>query len=66
MTVQGQSYTLGGDIITALDSQKTPTMEDLVAFVAGKKPGDVVTVTFIRGKKTHTIKVTLGERPAGM
>jgi len=64
--VQGQSYTLGGDIIIALDSQKTPTIEDLVAYVASKKPGDVVTVTFIRGGKTRTVKATLGERPAGM
>ena len=66
VTVQGQSYTLGGDIITALDTQKTATIEDLAAYVTSKKPGDVVAVTFIRGGKTHTAKVTLGELPAGM
>jgi len=29
------------------------------------KPGDVVTVTFNRGGKEQTVKLTLGERPAG-
>jgi S1-C subfamily serine protease len=66
VTVQGQQYTLGGDIITALDGKKTPTIADLVDYVGTKKPGDVVTVSYLRDGKPKTVKVTLADRPANM
>jgi S1-C subfamily serine protease len=66
VTVQGQQYTLGGDIITALDGHKTPTIADLVDYVGAKKPGDVVTVSYLRDGKPKTVKVTLASRPANM
>jgi S1-C subfamily serine protease len=50
-----------GDILVALDGQ--PVTEDrLPDLLSARKPGEVVSVTFVRGGKKETVKVTLGER----
>ncbi|MCW3066896.1 MAG: hypothetical protein JWN32_4068 [Solirubrobacterales bacterium] len=53
----------GRDVVTALDGQKITTMEGVIASVGSKKPGDKVTVTYLRGGKSHTTTLTLGTRP---
>jgi len=48
------------DIITKIDNQKTTTIDALINYIATKKPGDRVTVRFLRGGITRTLTVVLG------
>jgi putative serine protease PepD len=32
--------------------------------LGAKKPGDTIDVTYSRGGKSHTVRITLGTRPA--
>ncbi|MCU1429013.1 MAG: signal protein [Actinomycetia bacterium] len=52
-----------GDVITAVDSTPVQTVEDFIAAVRARKPGDVLTVKTVRGSATITRKVTLSEQP---
>ena len=65
-TVQGQQFTIGGDIITAADGQAIASADELIAFLTQKKPGDKVTLTVERDGKTQDVTVTLAERPANL
>jgi S1-C subfamily serine protease len=66
VTVQGQQFTIGGDVITAADGQTISSADELIAFLSQKKPGDQVTLTIERGGKTQDVTVTLTERPANL
>lgn len=61
--VQGESYTIGGDIITAVDGTPTATYEQLRDAVAQKKPGDEVRLDIYRRGSKRTVTVTLGQAP---
>ncbi|MFG3508756.1 S1C family serine protease [Streptomyces sp. NPDC047821] len=50
-----------GDIITRLDDARITTMTSLLEALASAKPGDEVTVTYTRGGRSATARVTLGE-----
>jgi S1-C subfamily serine protease len=65
-TIEGSRVTLGGDIITELDGEKVKSMEQLTSYIDGKKPGDEVQVTLLRGGDQKTVKVKLGNRPASI
>jgi S1-C subfamily serine protease len=65
-TIEGSSVTLGGDIITELDGKKVKGMEELIAAVDAKKPGDEIEVTYLRGGDEKTATVTLSNRPASI
>ena len=62
--VAGESYTLGGDVITTVDGTPTGTLERLRTVLAKHKPGDEVRVTGFRGMKKLNVTVTLGRQPA--
>jgi len=64
--VQGQDYVIGGDIITSIDGTEITGYDDLVAYLAEKRPGDTVAVTLVRDGQTQEVEVTLGERPPAM
>jgi len=66
VTVQGQQFTTGGDVIIAADGQTITSADEMIAFLAQKKPGDKVTLTIERGGKTQDVAVTLAERPANL
>jgi S1-C subfamily serine protease len=66
VTVQGQQFTIGGDVIVKADNTEIKTADDLIAFLGTKKPGDTVTVTIERDGKTQEVKVTLVERPSNL
>jgi putative serine protease PepD len=53
-----------GDVITAFGGQKIGSVDALRFAVDAKKPGDTVTVTFLRDGESQTVTVTLGKRPA--
>ena len=49
-----------GDVITKVDDEVIDGSESLVATVRGHRPGEKVTITYLRGDKTSTTTVTLG------
>ena len=53
-----------GDVIVRIDGTQVDSSEDLTRKIDTKQPGDKLSVTFIRGGKSHTITVTLGTRPS--
>jgi putative serine protease PepD len=53
-----------GDVITAIGGQSVRDASTLSSAVDAKKPGDRVTLTYVRNGQTHTVTVTLSERPA--
>ena len=53
---------IGGDVITAIDSQKVASQLDVNLVLNHKRPGDTVNVTLYRGGKKMDIPVKLGER----
>jgi S1-C subfamily serine protease len=63
-TVDGVTYDTGGDVIVGFDGEQITTPQQLQNAVDAKQPGDTVTVTYIRGGKRHTVRVTLGTRPS--
>lgn len=51
------------DIIVRLDNEPVDNDGELLQFLAQRKPGDVVSVTFYRNGTERTVEVTLGEQP---
>jgi S1-C subfamily serine protease len=64
--VQGQQFTIGGDVIVKADDTEIATADDLIAFLGTKKPGDTITVTVERDGQTQELQVTLAERPSNL
>jgi 2-alkenal reductase len=61
----GFEFQRGGDIVTAVDGQTILRFEDLVSFLVTKaSPGQVITLSILRGDETLDVPVTLGERPS--
>jgi S1-C subfamily serine protease len=70
VTVAGESYTVGGDVIARINGVKVSSLSALRDLVAAKKPGQSMTITLYRGRpgnrgwKLMTVKVKLGQQPA--
>jgi len=62
-TINGEEVRLGGDIITEVDGEKLKSMDELVEIIQGRKPGDEVQLTILRGDQEKTADVTLGTQP---
>ncbi len=52
-----------GDVIVKVDSADVTGAETLIAVIREHRAGDTVTITYIRSGTTHTVRVTLAERP---
>ena len=52
---------LGGDLIVAIESQQVTNAQDITEIMDSHQTGDTVTVTFFRGRRKMTARVTLGE-----
>jgi S1-C subfamily serine protease len=52
---------LGGDLIVAIDGREINDTSDISTIMEKHQPGDQVTVTFYRGRKKMTARVTLGD-----
>jgi S1-C subfamily serine protease len=63
VTVNGVSGLLGGDTIVGLDGHSVTTSTQLADAVARHKPGDKLKFEVVRGGKTRTVEVTLGNAP---
>jgi S1-C subfamily serine protease len=64
VTVAGDTWPLGGDIILKADGTPVGSLDDLRTIVGAKKPGDTVGLLLERGSKTLDVKVKLGRQPA--
>jgi putative serine protease PepD len=53
-----------GDVVTKLDGKTISSASDLSSVINGHKPGDSLSVTYVRGGKTLTATLTLTARPA--
>jgi S1-C subfamily serine protease len=63
VTVEGESWPAGGDVIVKVDGEPVPTVERLVDVIASKQPGDRIDVEVVRGNSHHTLTVKLGRQP---
>ena len=48
-----------GDVITAIDGKQLSKMAELQEYLANKRPGDKVTITYLREKNKKSVTVTL-------
>jgi putative serine protease PepD len=53
-----------GDVIVKLDDTVVSNSDDLSNVIDSKKPGDNLSVTYVRNGKQHTVQVTLATRPS--
>jgi putative serine protease PepD len=52
-----------GDVITEVDGEHVQSPDDVASAIEDNKPGDKVEVQVDRNGSSHTIQVTLGQRP---
>jgi putative serine protease PepD len=64
VTVAGESYPLGGDLLYQADDRQLFTLDQLRDVISGKKPGDSLTLHLYRGDKKITVTVKLGRQPS--
>jgi putative serine protease PepD len=62
-TIDGEPYSTGGDVITAIEGEKVTSSEELQRAIDAKKPGDTIKVTYWRNGDSHTVDVKLTPRP---
>ena len=62
-TIDGQQYSTGGDIITAIDGQTMTSSEAVQQAIDSHHPGDKISITYWRKGESHTANVTLATRP---
>jgi len=63
ITVQGEDYLLGGDIVTAVNGTPVRTQEDFGARVKTLKVGQRARLTIFRDGATRDVTVNVAERP---
>lgn len=62
--IGGTIYTVGGDIIIAINNHSILNGDDLMSYLAAHTlPGQTIQVTVVRHNETHTLPVKLGTRP---
>jgi S1-C subfamily serine protease len=62
--LDGETYAIGGDIITAIDGKQIASITDLQSAIQAHRAGDVVKLTVARsGGEKAVLTVTLGTQP---
>jgi S1-C subfamily serine protease len=64
VTVAGDTWPLGGDIIVKVDGLRVGSVDELRTLISRRKPGDTVQLEIYRGDRTASVKVKLGRQPA--
>jgi S1-C subfamily serine protease len=64
VTVAGESYRLGGDIIVAANGMPVKDLASLRDITSDLEPGDSITLEIYRGEVKQTIDVKLGRQPS--
>jgi len=62
VVVSGESYYVGGDIITRIDGRAVSSYDELASAVLAKEPGAKMTIELWHNGKKKTVTVTLGAR----
>ena len=62
VVVEGESYQLGGDVITKADGMDVSTTEGLREIVSQHKPGDSLSVEYYRGAQPFKAEIKLGRQ----
>ena len=62
VTVEGESWPTGGDLIVKADGRDVPTIERLIDVIATKEPGDEIDLEVIRGTRRIHVNVKLGRQ----
>ena len=63
-TLAGETYPLGGDLITKIDSTPLYSLDQLRDVIGEKQPGDSVQLEVYRGGQQRTLTVKLGRQPS--
>jgi S1-C subfamily serine protease len=63
-TIAGQTFPVGGDIITKVDGKAVTGMDDVISAVNDHKPGDEITLTVWSDGHQRDVSVKLGDRPS--
>ena len=63
-TIAGQTFPVGGDIITKVDGKPITGMDDVISAVNDHQPGDEITMTIFSGGQQKDVTVKLGDRPS--
>jgi S1-C subfamily serine protease len=63
VTVEGESWPAGGDVIVKVDGRPVPSIERLVDLIASKTPGDKIELEVVRGTSRIDLNVKLGRQP---
>jgi len=63
-TIGGQTFPVGGDIITKVDGKTVTGMDDVISAVNDKNPGDEITLTIFSNGQQKDVTVKLGDRPS--
>jgi S1-C subfamily serine protease len=64
VVVEGESYVLGGDVVTHVDGNAVESADAVQDLIASKEPGETIDVEVRRGDDSTTVKVKLGRRPS--
>ena len=64
VTLAGDTWPLGGDIIVRMDGGRVTSVAQLREIVGSSKPGDSVELELYRGNKIMNVSVKLGRQPA--
>ena len=62
VTVEGESWPAGGDVIVKVDGQPVSSVERLVDLIASKKPEDKIVLEVVRGSSRIHLDVKLGRQ----
>ena len=66
VTVAGEPWVMGGDLIVSLQGQPFRKTEDLISVYKTTKIGDPISVEFIRDRIRQRTSIIVGERPQGL
>ena len=64
VVLDGQTYVLGGDVITRVDGQPVESLEQVRDAVRSKRPGDTLGLVIQRDDKTKVLSIELGRQPS--
>jgi S1-C subfamily serine protease len=66
VTLAGETWPLGGDIIVKVDGLSVTAVEEMRTIVGDKKPGDSVQLELMRHNATVDVNVKLDQEPASL
>jgi S1-C subfamily serine protease len=64
VTVSGETYPLGGDLIVSADGMPLSSLNQLRDVISNKQPGNTMSLQIWRGNSEQTLDVKLGRQPS--